>query len=76
MRHEREGRNAGCCPEVGERGRGLVYTRELAFAKNRASSGKGKGLQIKEQEALQRRCWELNLEWKFFSLLLFLVKSE
>ena len=60
------------------KGDGAWYTQgELAFAKNRASSGKGKGLRIKEQEALQRRCWELDVEWKFFSLLLFfLVKSE
>lgn len=51
---------------------GAWYTHgELAFAKNRASSGKGKGLRIKEQEALWIRCWELDVEWKFFSLLLF-----
>ena len=26
MRHKREGRNDGCCPEVGEKGWGLVDT--------------------------------------------------
>ena len=54
------------------KGDGAWYTHvELAFAKNRDSSGKGKGLWIKKQEALWMRCSEQVVEWKFFSLLLF-----
>ena len=59
------------------KGDGAWYTHgDLAFAKNRDSSGKGKGLWIKKQEALWMRCSELDVEWKLFSIASIFFFSE